>query len=88
LRAYVSNMAELESLLDALRAVGAICEASIVTSSPLTWREMTPPALDEERTRLPRRGRPAASEPGEPEESAAAAPRRGPGRPRTRHLDL
>jgi Lrp/AsnC family leucine-responsive transcriptional regulator len=84
LRAHVANTTELEALLDALRVAGAICESSIVTSSPLTWRETTPPALAEDRSRPARRGRPAASELDEPEESAAQAPRRGPGRPRTR----
>ncbi len=84
LRAHLAGMAELEALLDSLRATGAICEPSIVTSSPVTWREMTPPVADDDRSRPARRGRAGPGEVEETEETNAPARRRGPGRPRVR----
>lgn len=83
-RAHLAGMPELEALLDALRKTGAICVPSVVTSTPLTWREITPPVSDADRALPARRGRPAADATEASGTPAAPAPRRGPGRPRGR----
>jgi Lrp/AsnC family leucine-responsive transcriptional regulator len=85
IRAHVAELSELERLVDDLRVGGAICEPSLITSSPVHWREMTPPAsAGSERQRGSRRGRPGVELPAPNDESMPAPRRRGPGRPRTR----
>ncbi|MCC6793233.1 MAG: Lrp/AsnC family transcriptional regulator [Thermomicrobiales bacterium] len=83
MRVQVADMAALEELVDRLSDTGATCETSIVLSSPVPWREVTPPAgATEQRARLTRRRRRTGSA---AEDEATAAPRpkrRGPGRPR------
>jgi hypothetical protein len=75
-------MTELEELVDSIRAVGAVCDPSIVTSSPVTWREMLPPmGQHADGARGARRGR-SAGEGEEADEAPALPRRRGPGRPR------
>lgn len=88
IRAHVSGMTELESLVGSLRAAGAVCESSIITSSPVIWRAMLPlVGPSAERPRTVRRGRPALSDGEEIEETPAAPRRRGPGRPRIRRAE-
>src|SRR6187551_3807684 len=58
LKVQVADMAALEELVDGLNDVGATCETSVVLSSPLPWREVTPPSgSTEQRTRVTRRRR-------------------------------
>jgi len=82
-KVHVADMAGLEAIVDRLAEAGATCEVSVVLSSPVPWREITPPVgSTQQRTRLTRRRRRGA---GAAEEEAAAAgrPKRpGPGRPR------
>jgi Lrp/AsnC family leucine-responsive transcriptional regulator len=88
LNVHVSDMAALEELVDTLSDAGANCDTAIVLSSPVAWREVTPPAgSTQQRARLARRRRRG---PGtlEDENGAAIRPkRRGPGRPRTSKAD-
>lgn len=83
LRVQVADMAALEELVDGLSDAGASCETSIVLSSPVPWREVTPPiGATDQRTRAPRRRRrsgPAAEDTTPAEDRPK---RRGPGRPR------
>lgn len=82
LKAHVADMEALEHLVDSLADVGAACEPSIVLSSPVAWREVTPPSGTGggklKVTRRRRRG-PATDE--APVEEVRPK-RRGPGRPR------
>ena len=85
-KVHVPDMAALESLVDDLSQAGAHCETSIVLSSPVAYRPITPPeGTTAPRTRLSRRRRRAATS-GVAESSAAEeAPARGRGgRPRGR----
>lgn len=85
LRVQVADMPALEELVDGLSDVGATCETSIVLSSPVPWREVTPPVGSiEQRSRLTRRRRRTTSaiEIEEDATPAARPKRRGPGRPR------
>jgi Lrp/AsnC family leucine-responsive transcriptional regulator len=83
LRVQVADMAALEELVDGLSDAGATCATSIVLSSPVPWREVTPPAgAIEQRTRLTRRRRRAGAVVEEEAAPAARPKRRGPGRPR------
>jgi Lrp/AsnC family leucine-responsive transcriptional regulator len=86
LKIHVSDMAALEELVDALSDTGATCETSIVLSSPVPWREITPPeGSTQQRSRLTRRRRRGTGQPeDEPTANAAVArpKQRGPGRPR------
>ena len=82
IRAHVGSLTELEDLVDSLRAAGAVCEPSIITSSPVTWREMLPPAgQNADDARGIRRGRTSGGA-DDAEELSAPPRRRGPGRPR------
>jgi len=83
LRAQVADMAALEALIDGLTEAGATCETSIVLSSPVPWREVTPPeGSTDQRTRSPRRRRRAAPVVEETATDEERPKRRGPGRPR------
>jgi Lrp/AsnC family leucine-responsive transcriptional regulator len=76
----VPDMATLEKLVDDLSGTGARCETTIVLSSPVPYRPVTPPeGLTVQRSRLSRRRRRMATEDGSIEE----APKRA-GRPRGR----
>jgi Lrp/AsnC family leucine-responsive transcriptional regulator len=80
----VADTAALEALVDRFSATGARCATSLVLSSPVPWREITPPeGTTQQRTRLTRRRRKATAAAEEPEPETAARPRR-PGRPRGR----
>jgi Lrp/AsnC family leucine-responsive transcriptional regulator len=80
----VADTAALESLVDRLSATGARCVTSLVLSSPVPWREITPPeGTTQQRTRLTRRRRKPAAPVEEPVAEPPAKPRR-PGRPRGR----
>jgi Lrp/AsnC family leucine-responsive transcriptional regulator len=80
----VADTAALESLVDRLSATGARCVTSLVLSSPVPWREITPPeGTTQQRTRLTRRRRKPVAAAEEPAAEAPAKPRR-PGRPRGR----
>ncbi len=87
LKVHIADPGALEALIDDLSAAGAECEASIVLSSPVEWREVTPPeGASSPRTRLSRRRRRSATADvaaSEGESSESATPR-GPGRPRGR----
>lgn len=84
LKVNVPDMAALEALIDALVATGAACETSIVLSSPVAYRPITPPeGATIPRARLSRRRRRAAVAEGAPAEADAATGRK-PGRPRGR----
>jgi Lrp/AsnC family leucine-responsive transcriptional regulator len=82
LRAHVASLTELEQLVDSVRALGAICDPSIITSSPIAWREMLPPIGPNASGRgAVRRG--VSTGAGDEDEELALPPRRrGPGRPR------
>ena len=83
LRAQVADMAALEELVDALSDAGASCETAIVLSSPVAWREVTPPVgATDQRTRAPRRRRRTAAPAAESAADDNPPKRRGPGRPR------
>jgi Lrp/AsnC family transcriptional regulator, leucine-responsive regulatory protein len=85
-KVHVADTHALEEVVDSLSETGADCEIAIVLSSPVSWREVTPPAgAPQTRARLSRRRRRGAEIPPTGEEAPAApAERRGPGRPRTR----
>ena len=95
IKAHVANAAALERLVDDFSAAGARCDASLVLSSPIPYRAVTPPeGVATQRTRLSRRRRRAATA-GDGAAVADAAPaaegtdgaapvKRGPGRPRGR----
>jgi len=88
LKVHLQDMAALESLVDDLSLAGAHCETSIVLSSPVAYRPITPPeGTTAPRARLSRRRRRAAAagvaESPAAEEAPAAARGRG-GRPRGR----
>jgi Lrp/AsnC family leucine-responsive transcriptional regulator len=83
LKAHVADMAALEELVDVLSDAGATCETSIVLSSPMAWREITPPeGSTQQRSRLTRRRRRGVSQPEEETVPVQRPKRRGPGRPR------
>jgi len=76
----VPDMATLEKIVDDLSETGARCQTTVVLSSPVPYRPITPPeGLTVQRSRLARRRRKALSEDGANGES----PKR-PGRPRGR----
>ena len=78
----VADTAALEQFVDALSAAGARCETSLVLSSPVPWRPVTPPeGVAGTRTRLTRRRRRTAEAAPAPEETP---PARGRGRGRRR----
>ncbi len=97
-KVHVPDTAALETLVDDLGGTGARCATSLVLSSPVPYRPVTPPeGTTTQRARLTRRRRrtAAAAPPGEraeaplaaaPEESAGEMPppARKPGRPRGR----
>jgi Lrp/AsnC family leucine-responsive transcriptional regulator len=76
-KAHVAGTEELQVLLDTLGATGARCNASLVLSSPVEWREVASSGDEGVPQRAPRRRRTEAAEEG----AEPAAPRR-PGRPR------
>jgi Lrp/AsnC family transcriptional regulator, leucine-responsive regulatory protein len=79
-RVNVPDMATLEKIVDDLSETGAQCQTTIVLSSPVPYRPVTPPeGLTVQRSRLTRRRRRSVSEDG----SIGEAPKR-PGRPRGR----
>lgn len=83
IKAHVPDAAALEELVDRLSATGARCTASLVLSSPVTSRPVTPPAgAVQARTRLTRRRRQAAA--ASADGSGEATRTRRPGRPRGR----
>jgi Lrp/AsnC family leucine-responsive transcriptional regulator len=84
LKVNVADTAALEALVDDLSATGAHCTTSLILSSPVPWREVTPPVgTIQQRSRLNRRRRSGASANGADNEESANRVRR-PGRPRTR----
>jgi Lrp/AsnC family leucine-responsive transcriptional regulator len=85
-KVHVADTAALEQFVDALSAAGARSETSLVLSSPVPWRPVTPPeGAAGARTRLTRRRRRTATESAQPpaEEPAPASRGRGRGRRRT-----
>jgi Lrp/AsnC family leucine-responsive transcriptional regulator len=77
---HVPDMTTLEKIVDDLSETGASCRTTIVLSSPILYRPITPPeGMTVQRTRLARRRRRPAAENG-----AAGAPTKRPGRPRGR----
>jgi Lrp/AsnC family leucine-responsive transcriptional regulator len=83
LTVHVSDMAALEELVDMLSEAGASCETAIVLSSPIDWREVTPPTgSTQQRARLTRRRRRGTATGEEEVTAAVRTKRRGPGRPR------
>jgi Lrp/AsnC family leucine-responsive transcriptional regulator len=82
LKVHVADMAALEELIDGLAEFGARCEPAIVLSSPVSWREVTPPSGSAQGkpkvTRRRRRGAATEEVPAEDDRPK----RRGPGRPR------
>lgn len=76
----VPDMQTLEQIVDDLSETGARCETTIVLSSPVPYRPITPPeGMTVQRSRFARRRRRAAAEAG----AEGEAPKR-PGRPRGR----
>ena len=76
----VPDMGTLETIVDDLSETGARCQTTIVLSSPVPYRPITPPeGLTVQRSRLARRRRRSAAEDG----ADGEAPKR-PGRPRGR----
>jgi len=87
IKVHVADSAALEALVDDLSATGARCDASLVLSSPVAWREVTPPeGSASPRTRLSRRRRrTATADVATPDvQSDEPVAPRGPGRPRGR----
>lgn len=86
----VADTAALEHLVDDLSAAGARCSTALVLSSPVPWREVTPPAGSTvQRSRLTRRRRRSAAEREQEtaangNEAAPETPAKSPGRPRGR----
>jgi Lrp/AsnC family leucine-responsive transcriptional regulator len=79
-KVHVPDMATLEKIVDDLSETGARCQTTIVLSSPVPYRPITPPAgLTVQRSRLTRRRRRTATDDG----ASAETPKR-PGRPRGR----
>lgn len=79
IKVNVPDMAALEQAVDALSETGAHCKTTIVLSSPVPYRAITPPAgMTVQRSRLARRRR-RATEAGAEGESTGR-----PGRPRGR----
>ena len=76
----VPDMTTLEKIVDDLSETGARCQTTVVLSSPVPYRPITPPeGLTVQRSRLARRRRKSVSEDG----ANGEAPKR-PGRPRGR----
>jgi Lrp/AsnC family leucine-responsive transcriptional regulator len=76
----VPDMATLEKIVDDLSETGARCQTTVVLSSPVPYRPITPPeGLTVQRSRLTRRRRKSTSGDG----ADGEAPKR-PGRPRGR----
>ena len=76
----VPDMATLEKIVDDLSETGARCQTTIVLSSPVPYRPITPPeGMTVQRSRLARRRRrqPAA-------DGTGGEPPKRPGRPRGR----
>ena len=80
----VPDMAALEKIVDDLSETGARCQTTIVLSSPVPYRPITPPeGMTVQRTRLARRRRRAAAE-----EATNGDSSRRPGRPRGRRAPI
>src|ERR687896_763818 len=80
IKVNVPDMATLEKIVDDLSETGARCQTTIVLSSPVPYRPITPPeGLTVQRSRLARRRRRSAAEDG----ANGETPKR-PGRPRGR----
>lgn len=80
IKVHVPDMLALEQLVDELSESGARCETTIILSSPIPYRPITPPeGLTVQRTRLARRRRRNAAEAGVDGEVVKRA-----GRPRGR----
>ena len=76
----VPDMATLEKIVDDLSETGARCQTTVVLSSPVPYRPITPPeGLTVQRSRLARRRRRAIAEDGADGETS-----KRPGRPRGR----
>ena len=76
----VPDMATLEKIVDDLSETGARCQTTVVLSSPVPYRPITPPeGMTVQRSRLARRRRKTVSEDG----ANGETPKR-PGRPRGR----
>jgi Lrp/AsnC family transcriptional regulator, leucine-responsive regulatory protein len=85
LRVNVADTAALEELVDDLGATGARCVASLILSSPVAWREVTPPeGVTQQRSRLNRRRRRGSANSTDSNGDDSAARGRRPGRPRTK----
>ena len=91
LKVHVADTAALEQLVDDLGVTGARCDVSLVLSSPIPWREVTPPeGMAGQRTRQARRRRrtpgvrtaPPVAELPVAEVAEAPKPTRRPGRPK------
>ena len=83
IKVHVADPSALETLVDELSAAGGRCAASLVLSSPVPWREVTPPeGATSPRARLSRRRRRTATV--EPDGQTNGVAPRGPGRPRGR----
>jgi len=77
-KAHVAGTEELQQLLDTLGSTGARCNASLVLSSPVEWREVASSGEESSQPqRAPRKRRTDGGEEG----AEPTAPRR-PGRPR------
>lgn len=83
IKVHVADPAALEALVDDFSAAGGRCSAALVLSSPVPWREVTPPeGATSPRARLSRRRRRANTV--DADGQANGVPPRGPGRPRGR----
>ena len=82
----VPDTAALEKLVDELSVDGVHCETTLVLSSPVSYRPITPPeGMTLQRTRLTRRRRGTRAAAAAPETPPPAPePARRPGRPRGR----
>jgi Lrp/AsnC family leucine-responsive transcriptional regulator len=80
IKVNVPDMQSLERIVDDLSETGAQCQTTIILSSPVPYRPITPPeGMTVQRSRLARRRRRAAVEPG-----AEGEVTKRPGRPRGR----
>jgi Lrp/AsnC family transcriptional regulator, leucine-responsive regulatory protein len=87
-KVHVADMAALEALIDGFTSTGALCSTSLILSSPVLYRPITPPdGVTVPRSRASRRRRRAAVAvefDAAGEEGAESKPARPRGRPRTR----
>jgi Lrp/AsnC family leucine-responsive transcriptional regulator len=81
-KAHLAEPAALEALIDSLGTAGGHCSSTLVLSSPIPWRQISPPpGASSARARVNRRRRRAASATSPEASDSAANTARRSGRP-------